>query len=470
MSQKTPPLVSGALPVVGHALQMLNNRETLFKRGFAEHGDVFGIKLGNQYAVVLGDKKYNRSFYQQTDKELNISDVYSFIKVTFGEVLFAAGKEAYTNQRPILQAIFKRERMEAYIKAMNKEVQMWLNGLGSEGRMDVSHEMLRLTQYVAASAFLGENFREELPASFWDDYATISKSLDMLLPANLPLPKFIRRDRATARIRAVFAKLVAERKANLEKHDDLISLLLNTPLKDGTVMSADEITTLFMGLIFAGHETTAGQGAWTIIQLLQNPDYLQEVQAEIEQKTHYGQDVDGLVLHGLDKMYWAIEETGRMRPSADLQMRIVENDMQFGDYTIPAGWRAVVSSVGSHYDEMTFSNPEVYDPLRFSPERKEGSDPFALVSFGGGMHKCTGMNFAKNEMAVITTLLFQQFELELETQDTHTLSDMGANRPSQTWIRYRRKPLQSLLDEKTIQEATAAGCPHIKSRVEAETA
>ena len=463
---QTPPLVSGGLPIVGHALQMLNNRESLFKRGFAEHGDIFSIQLGNQYAVVLGDKQYNRAFYSQTDKDLNISEVYSFIKATFGPVLFAAGVEDYYNQRPLLQALFKRERMEQYIKAMNIEVQAWLDGLDNEGRMDISHEMLRLTQYVAARAFLGADFREELSEAFWDDYQAISNSLDMFLPANLPLPKFIRRDRATARIRAVFEKMVAKRKANPEQYDDLISILLSTPLKDGSFMTAHDIATLFMGLIFAGHETTAGQGAWTIIQLLQNPVHLKAVQAEIEAKTHYGQEIDAVVLHNLEYSYWAIEETTRMRPSADVQMRIVEKDFQFGDYTVPAGWRAVVSSVGSHYDEETFSNPELYDPLRFSPERKEGSDPFALVSFGGGIHKCTGMNFAKNEMAVIIALLLQQFELELETKEPHVVMGNGANRPSAAWLRYRRKPVQALLDEKTIQEATAAGCPHIKSLVE----
>jgi sterol 14alpha-demethylase len=465
MSQ-TPPILSGGLPILGHALQMMNNREALFKRGFAEHGDIFAIQLGNRYAVVLGNKAYNRQFYTQTDKELNISAGYSSLKAAFGEVLFIAELDQYLNQRPVLQAIFKRERMVAYIDAMNKETQRWLDELGEKGRIDISHEMLRVTQYVAAHAFLGENFREELPESFWEAYVDISKSLDMLLPPNLPLPKFIRRDRAKAKISETFHKLIAKRRANPDAYDDLITIMLKTPQKDGSTMSDDLIATLFMGLMFAGHETTAGQAAWAIIQLLKSPDYLKLVQAEIAQASQYGQSIDAAVLHKLDHSFWAIEETTRLRPSADMQLRQVETETQYGDYTIPAGWSAFVASTGSHYDEQTFTNPEAYDPLRYSPERKEGSDPFALVSFGGGMHKCTGMNFAKNEMAVIMTLLLQQYELELETQDTHVVTGMGANRPSETWLRYSRKPLQHLLDEKTIQEASAAGCPHIKSRLE----
>lgn len=112
----------------------------------------------------------------------------------------------------------------------------------------------------------------------------------------------------------------------------------------------------------------------------------------------------------------------------------------------------------------------LYDPLRFAPERNEGSNPFALISFGGGIHKCTGMNFARNEMAVITAHLLREYNLELLTQDSAVVRAMGANRPSATWVAYRRKPLGALTSQATIQEVLAAGCPHIQQRVADEQA
>ncbi|MBK8031321.1 MAG: hypothetical protein IPK17_17885 [Chloroflexi bacterium] len=48
MTVTVPPMVSGGLPVIGHLVEMLRNRESLFKRGYAEHGDLFTIKLGPQ--------------------------------------------------------------------------------------------------------------------------------------------------------------------------------------------------------------------------------------------------------------------------------------------------------------------------------------------------------------------------------------------------------------------------------------
>lgn len=463
---KTPPIVSGGLPVLGHALQMMNRRDQLFKRGYKEHGDIFTIKLGPINTVVLGDKAYNRTFYTQTDKQLNVSRAYPALSAAVGETLFLAGPEKYMNQRAVLQVIFKRDRMVRYIEAMNVEIQRWLDSLGAQGKMNISAEMLRLTQYVAAHAFLGPNFRSELSEEFWNAYIDIAKSLDVVLPTNLPLPKFKRRDRAKALIRKTFAGMIDKRRQNPDKYDDIITLLLNTPQKDGTVMSDEEIAILFTGLLFAGHETTAGQAAWAVIQLLQHPDYLQYVRDEIKAHAPYGRQIDASVLPQMKHLYWAIDETTRLRPSADLQMRVVDTETEIGGYTIPQGWQVLVAGDISHYDTDTYTNPEKYDPLRYAPERNEGSDPFAIVSFGGGIHKCTGMNFAQNEMAVIITRLFQQFDVTLETANPTIVRDVGANRPSDAWVSYRRKPVTELTDENTIKEAIAAGCPHITSRVQ----
>lgn len=71
-----------------------------------------------------------------------MQDAYQFLKASSGEVLFTASKEAYYNQRPVLQEIFRRERMAGYIQAMNFEIQHWIDGLGNEGTMDLSAEML----------------------------------------------------------------------------------------------------------------------------------------------------------------------------------------------------------------------------------------------------------------------------------------------------------------------------------------
>ena len=92
------------------------------------------MKLGPQPVLVITGAEYNRQFYSETDKALNMQDGYGFLKEAIGEVLFTASPEDYYNQRPALQEVFKRERMIGYIEAMNVEVQSWLELARSIGR------------------------------------------------------------------------------------------------------------------------------------------------------------------------------------------------------------------------------------------------------------------------------------------------------------------------------------------------
>ncbi|MDQ7028547.1 MAG: cytochrome P450 [Ardenticatenia bacterium] len=94
----------------------------------------------------------------------------------------------------------------------------------------------------------------------------------------------------------------------------------------------------------------------------------------------------------------------------------------------------------AHFLPELFADPFTYDPLRFAPGREEDkADRFALIGFGGGIHKCAGMNFANQEMFVITALLFQQFDVELLTPSPSVERGLGASRPTPTWIRLKRK-------------------------------
>lgn len=119
MIAKTPPVISGGLPVLGHALEMMRDREKLFKRGFQEAGNIYTINLGPQKTAVVTGADYNKLVYTQTDKALNMNIAYAFLKEAIGEVLFVASPETYVNQRPVLQEVFKRERMTVYVQAMN---------------------------------------------------------------------------------------------------------------------------------------------------------------------------------------------------------------------------------------------------------------------------------------------------------------------------------------------------------------
>jgi sterol 14-demethylase len=424
------------MPLVGHTFEFGRDRDALFRRGYREHGDAFTIHLMGKPIAVISGAANNKLFFGETDKALSMNEGYQNLQAAFGEVLFIAGPDAYQNQRPIIQSLFRHEKMAGYVNAMRAETQRWLDSLDDQDEVNISRDLMTLAQSIAGHAFIGEHFREEIGEGFWADYDAIAASIDFLLPPSLPLPRNLRRERAKGRMRELFSQMIARRRANPDQYDDMVAHVMNTPQKDGSFMGNDEIARLFIALLFAGHETTAGQATWTIIELLRNPDYLARVQAEIAEHVTPGMDARGL--SRLSYTYAAIDETTRLHPSADVLLRVAKSPLVFGEYTVPEGWAIMVNAANSHGEAGGYSAPERWDPLRQSDGREEGS-PFDIMGFGGGVHKCTGMNFAKNEMAVIIMTLFSQFEVELLTQDVHVVMGKGANRVSDTFIKVRRK-------------------------------
>lgn len=439
----TPPVVSGAKPGLGHLLEFGKSRPGLISRGLEERGRIFTIKLGPQNVAVLIGPKNHKTFFMETDKALNIATPYKFLRAAFGEVLFIAGHDEYVRQRPFITQAFRREKMMHYIEVMGREVQKWLDSLGDEGTFEVVDAMGRLAQEVAGNALMGERFQQEAGREFWDLYEDLTAGIDPVLPPNLPLPKFWRRDRAREKMSAMLRPILEERRANADQYNDFLQDFVDSRYKDtGDPIEDEVLLNLMLGLMFAGHETTSGQAAWNVILLLQHPDYLALVREEIDRVAPYGTPIDGKVLHGLTHMNYAVTEVERLRPSADILLRDVDEAIEVGGYHIPAGWKVMVGGEVAHRLPDVFEEPDYYDPLRFSPERAEDkSDRFALIGFGGGGHKCTGMNFANNEISVISTLLLQQFDLELVTTKPGVARGTGANRPTPTIIRYRRREL-----------------------------
>ena len=66
-----------------------------------------------------------------------------------------------------------------------------------------------------------------------------------------------------------------------------------------------------------------------------------------------------------------------------------------------------------HQLASLYSEPERFDPTRFSPERAEDkTHTCAFVPFGKGSHTCIGMHFARMEAQIFFVHLLLRFQIE----------------------------------------------------------
>ena len=71
------------------------------------------------------------------------------------------------------------------------------------------------------------NFRRRMGQEFWKLYRDLAAGIEFLLPANLPLPKFWRRDRAKAGLTYLIHQVIAERCAHPQEHGDFLQVFID---------------------------------------------------------------------------------------------------------------------------------------------------------------------------------------------------------------------------------------------------
>jgi sterol 14-demethylase len=141
--------------------------------------------------------------------------------------------------------------------------------LGDAGELDLLDFFSELTIYTSSSCLIGKNFREELSPEYFSVFYELEKGTDALAYVNPYLPLVFReRDRARRRmvelLTGVFERRAAAGQVEGEKRE-LFDVLLSIKNPDGTPrFPVDQITGMFISMMFAGHHTTSGTAAWTL--------------------------------------------------------------------------------------------------------------------------------------------------------------------------------------------------------------
>ena len=110
--------------------------------------------------------------------------------------------------------------------------------------------------------------------------------------------------------------------------------LINATFADGEPISDELVVNFTLMLIWAGHETTAGQLAWTLIDLLQHPNYLAEVRDEVDIMLGHRRpaDIGSPEIGALAKVECAVKESERLHPVAHIALRASAGiTYQFGE-------------------------------------------------------------------------------------------------------------------------------------------
>jgi cytochrome P450 len=170
---------------------------------------------------------------------------------------------------------------------------------------------------------------------------------------------------------------------------DLLQHLIDAGLDDNTIR--DQMLTM----LIAGHDTSTALLAWTFVLLGQHPEINQQLIGELDHN-----DRPPLLDH-------VIKEALRLYPPIHIGNRMVTEDMEFEEGTVPAGSRMFYSIYLTQRDPSIWENADQFCPARF--ERGRNTPPFSYIPFGGGPRACIGAAFGQAEARLVLAYLLKNF-------------------------------------------------------------
>ncbi|MBE2998638.1 cytochrome P450 [Nocardiopsis sp. HNM0947] len=179
-----------------------------------------------------------------------------------------------------------------------------------------------------------------------------------------------------------------------EPADDLISALIEQRESGEDGLDDTELLGTSMGLLIAGHETTANMIGKMVSMLLADRSRWERLVSDPS------------------KVRTAVEESLRADANQGFGLtRMVTEDTEVAGETVPEGSAVVCSMAAANRDEHVFSDPDGMDLERV---------PNPHLAFGTGAHSCLGQALARTELQVTLEVLLRELPtLELASPPEH---------------------------------------------------
>ncbi|KAG2557955.1 hypothetical protein PVAP13_8NG104200 [Panicum virgatum] len=406
--KRLPPTIPGA-PVVGGLIKFMRGPIPMIREEYARLGSVFTVPILSRRITFLIGPEVSAHFFKGNEAEMSQQEVYRFNVPTFGPgVVFDVDYSVRQEQFRFFTEALRASKLRSYVDQMVAEAEEYFSKWGESGTVNLKYELEHLIILTASRCLLGREVREKL----FDDVSALFHDLDngmqpvsVIFPY-LPIPAHKRRDRARARLAAIFATIINSRKASGQSEEDMLQCFIDSKYKNGRSTTEGEVTGLLIAALFAGQHTSSITSTWTGAYLLRFKQYFAE----------------------------AVEE----------QKEVMKRHGNKIDHDIPKGHIVATSPSFANRLSHIYKNPDSYDPDRFGPGREEdkAAGAFSYISFGGGRHGCLGEPFAYLQIKAIWTHLLRNFEFELVSPfPENDWNAMVVGIKGEVMVNYKRRKL-----------------------------
>lgn len=396
-------------PFFGKAVQVMTDLHNVVDYHYKNFGEVSRLRMGGQEGLLVVGADNYKDIYIDKDKNFSARMGYDKTLATmYPDTILLADFEDHRPLRRMFQTAFKNAAMRTYIDMMNPVIEKNVKTFGDKKDFVFFPAVKKTLLDVASKVFIGiDDLDGDVAHKLIKSFIDSSEGLLALIRKEIPGGKFKRGRDGIRYQRDFFKELIQQRRGGTG--GDTLTYLCNERDDDGNLFNEEDIIDQMVFLLFAAHDTTTSALCHMVYHTAKHPEWQTRMREECKSLNKPFIDYDDL-----DKMTdtdMVFHEALRLQPSVPMMARRTIRECTLGGHRIPANTVLWIAPTYNHRMPEYWSNPDQFDPERFSPERAEHKNhSFCYMPFGGGAHKCIGMHFAN----MVSKAFIHQFLLNYE--------------------------------------------------------
>ncbi|XP_032676678.1 cytochrome P450 9e2-like [Odontomachus brunneus] len=219
--------------------------------------------------------------------------------------------------------------------------------------------------------------------------------------------------------RTLVKDIIEQRRTSETRRNDFLQLMVELERMENDKFDVEVLASHAVSFFLDGYETSSTTLCFVGFHLAAYPEVQKKLREEII--TVLSKHNGTLTYDALKEMTYmdqVISESQRAIPTLGFMTRLCTDtiDLKGSDglvCSVEPGTNIVISVHGLQKDSSYWENPDLFDPERFSPDKKHNIEKFAFLPFGEGPRMCVGMRMAILQMKACLAMFLKKYSLEL---------------------------------------------------------
>ncbi len=394
-------------PLVGNAWQLRHGTREFIRRRSLEMGLYFKTHFFHKpIHNVLGAKGLEHIFLRNHQNYVKGISYQSFGEMSGPRAILISAGEQWKKDHKCINAVFQNltNRSAAIMqRVVRKHVDQCME---ESGTLHVNKFFFNITYEIIMEVLFDFEISDDVAEQSYQDVTMIGDYINarsrfphIFLPRQTPLQMYRRAHRASQRFDRLIYSALQKRQSNGQFGESMLDAL--ALMEDFSVREVRDQMVLFM---MAGHETTAVALQLFWYAMGQHPEHASIVLEELR-------GLAGEVATSFADLPYTramAYESMRLYPSVPVVGRTSIQDDVVDGYHLPARSLVSVPIYAIHRHPEIWDDPDSFRPERFL-SRSDSELRYSFLPFGLGPRICVGKRFSLQEMAIVISMLFQEF-------------------------------------------------------------